>query len=129
MSESRVNSCWSSPAQSFFVPSPARLMTIFYYLTILPSWNNTCNIQNLLSIGSQFEVSHCQDSMPGSTRFIPDSAVKNEEWISRNCVFWQGLIVYFLSYDTGRIENDASNNSCIVSCVFLLRDHVYAAVA
>jgi hypothetical protein len=28
-----VNCCWSSPAQSFLVPSPARLLTIFYFLT------------------------------------------------------------------------------------------------
>jgi hypothetical protein len=26
----RVNYCWSSPAQSFFVPSPAGIMVIFY---------------------------------------------------------------------------------------------------
>jgi hypothetical protein len=30
-----VNCCWSSPAQSFLVPSPAGLMTIFYSLTTL----------------------------------------------------------------------------------------------
>jgi hypothetical protein len=28
----RVNCCWSSPAQSFLVPSPAGLMKIFYTL-------------------------------------------------------------------------------------------------
>jgi hypothetical protein len=34
-SVSRVNCCWPSPAQSFFVPSPAGLMTILYCLTTL----------------------------------------------------------------------------------------------
>jgi hypothetical protein len=28
-----INCCWSSPAQSLLVPSPAGLMTIFYCLT------------------------------------------------------------------------------------------------
>jgi hypothetical protein len=31
----RVNCCWPSPAQSFLVPSPAGLRTIFYSLTAL----------------------------------------------------------------------------------------------
>jgi hypothetical protein len=33
--------------------------------------------------------------------------------------FWEELIAYFPSYDTGHIENDASNNSSIVACVFV----------
>jgi hypothetical protein len=33
--------------------------------------------------------------------------------------FWQELIAYFPSYDTGHIENDASNKSSIVACVFV----------
>jgi hypothetical protein len=33
--------------------------------------------------------------------------------------FWGELIAYFPWYDTGRIENDASNNSSIVACVFV----------
>jgi hypothetical protein len=33
--------------------------------------------------------------------------------------FWEELIAYFPWYDTGHIENDASNNSYIVSCVFV----------
>jgi hypothetical protein len=32
--------------------------------------------------------------------------------------FWEEVIPYFLSYDTGRIENEASNNSSTVACVF-----------
>jgi hypothetical protein len=36
-----------------------------------------------------------------------------------NKKFWEELIVYFPWYDTGHIENDASNNSSIVSCVFV----------
>jgi hypothetical protein len=33
--------------------------------------------------------------------------------------FWEKLIAYFPWYDTGHIENDASNNSSIVACVFV----------
>jgi hypothetical protein len=33
--------------------------------------------------------------------------------------FWEELIAYFPWYDTGHIENDASNNSSIVACVFV----------
>jgi hypothetical protein len=31
--------------------------------------------------------------------------------------FWEELIAYFPWYDTGHIENDASNNSSIVACI------------
>jgi hypothetical protein len=34
-------------------------------------------------------------------------------------MFWEELIAYFPSYDTDRIENDVSNNSSIVACVFV----------
>jgi hypothetical protein len=34
-------------------------------------------------------------------------------------MFWEKLIAYFPSYDTDVIENDASNNSSIVECVFV----------
>jgi hypothetical protein len=37
----------------------------------------------------------------------------------RNKKFWEELIAYFPWHDTGHIENDASNNSSIVSCVFV----------
>jgi hypothetical protein len=36
-----------------------------------------------------------------------------------NKKFWKELIDYFPWYDTARIENDASNNSYIVACVFV----------
>jgi hypothetical protein len=36
-----------------------------------------------------------------------------------NNKFWEELIPYFPWYDTGHIENDASNNSSIVACVFV----------
>jgi hypothetical protein len=36
-----------------------------------------------------------------------------------NKKFWEELIAYFPSYDTGHIENDASNNSFIVASVFV----------
>jgi hypothetical protein len=36
----------------------------------------------------------------------------------RNKKFWEELISYFPWHDTGHIENDASNNSSIVACVF-----------
>jgi hypothetical protein len=36
-----------------------------------------------------------------------------------NKKFWEGLIAYFPSYDTGHIENDASHNSSIVTCAFV----------
>jgi hypothetical protein len=34
-----------------------------------------------------------------------------------NKKFWEEIIAYFPSYDTDRIENDASNNFSIVACV------------
>jgi hypothetical protein len=34
--------------------------------------------------------------------------------------FWEKLIAYFPWYDTGHIENDASNNSSTVACVFVI---------
>jgi hypothetical protein len=37
----------------------------------------------------------------------------------KNKKFWEELIAYFPWYDTGHIENDASNNSSIVACVFV----------
>jgi hypothetical protein len=43
-------------------------------------------------------------------------AVSNAEI---NKKFWEELIAYFPWYDTGHIENDASNNSSIVTCVFV----------
>jgi hypothetical protein len=36
-----------------------------------------------------------------------------------NKKFWEELIAYFPVYDTGHIENDASNNSSIIGCVFV----------
>jgi hypothetical protein len=35
-----------------------------------------------------------------------------------NKKFWEDLIAYFLLYDTDRIENDMSNKSSIIACVF-----------
>jgi hypothetical protein len=37
----------------------------------------------------------------------------------RNRKFWEELIACFILYDTDRIENDVSNNSSIVVCVFV----------
>jgi hypothetical protein len=36
-----------------------------------------------------------------------------------NKKFWEELIVYFPSSDTGHIKNDESSNSSIVACVFV----------
>jgi hypothetical protein len=37
----------------------------------------------------------------------------------KNNKFWEELIAHFFWYDTGHIENDASKNSSIVTCVFV----------
>jgi hypothetical protein len=37
--------------------------------------------------------------------------------LNYNKKIWEELIAYFPLYDTGHIENDASNNSSIVACV------------
>jgi hypothetical protein len=47
--------------------------------------------------------------------------------------FWEERIGYFPSYDTGHIENAASNNSSIVTCVFVtavtfLSNHCLATI-
>jgi hypothetical protein len=39
--------------------------------------------------------------------------------LMNNKKFWEELSAYFPRYDTGRIENDVSNNSSIVACVFV----------
>jgi hypothetical protein len=41
LSNSLANCCWASPAQWFLVPSPARLVTIFYCLNFWESCNST----------------------------------------------------------------------------------------
>jgi hypothetical protein len=38
---------------------------------------------------------------------------------NKNKKVWEELIAYFPLYDTGHIENDMSNNSTIVVCVFV----------
>jgi hypothetical protein len=37
----------------------------------------------------------------------------------KNKKFLEELIAYFPRYDTGHVENDASNNSSIAACVFV----------
>jgi hypothetical protein len=53
--------------------------------------------------------------------------------IPQNCLynkkFWEELFAYFPWYDTGHIENDASNNSSIVSAYLLPRWRLYRAVS
>jgi hypothetical protein len=39
--------------------------------------------------------------------------------VTINKKFWEELIAYFPWYDTGHIENDASNNSSVVACVLV----------
>jgi hypothetical protein len=43
-------------------------------------------------------------------------------WSNQNSnkKFWEEIIAYFPWYDTSHIENDASNNSSIVACVFII---------
>jgi hypothetical protein len=48
----------------------------------------------------------------GGTVFPPLTNPTNKK-------LWEELIAYFPWYVTGRIENDASNNSSIVACVFV----------
>jgi hypothetical protein len=50
----RINWCWSSPAQSLLVPSPAGLMTIFYCLMMLRPWAGGAEGEdvNLIKIGN-----------------------------------------------------------------------------
>jgi hypothetical protein len=45
------------------------------------------------------------------------TVTKNNELNQR---FWEELIAYFPIYDTGHTENDDSNNSSIVACVFVI---------
>jgi hypothetical protein len=52
------------------------------------------------------------------------SKVSTKHWprideTEKNKKFWDELIAYFPWYDTDRIENDVSNNSSIVACVFV----------
>jgi hypothetical protein len=45
--------------------------------------------------------------------------IQHSAWNINNNKFWDELIACFPCYNTGRIENDASNNSSIVACVFV----------
>jgi hypothetical protein len=47
---------------------------------------------------------------------VPKSNLRQYVW---NKKFWEELIAYFPWYDTGHIENDATNNSSTVACVFV----------
>jgi hypothetical protein len=40
--------------------------------------------------------------------------------VKSNKKFWEELIAYFPWYDTGHIENESSNKSSIVACVYSL---------
>jgi hypothetical protein len=42
-----------------------------------------------------------------------------DKYVIKNKNFWGKLIAYFPYYVTDRIENDTSNNSSIVACVFV----------
>jgi hypothetical protein len=46
-----------------------------------------------------------------------ESSLRNV--VLNNKKFWEELIAYFSWYETGHIENEASNNSSIVACVFV----------
>jgi hypothetical protein len=54
---------------------------------------------------------------------VPKVLILHVEVYSSNLIinkkFWEELIAYFPCYDKGHIENDASNNSSIVACVFV----------
>jgi hypothetical protein len=53
---------------------------------------------------------------------LPETSVNLYQTTRRNAPeykFWEELMAYFPFYDTGHIENDASNNSSIVACVFV----------
>jgi hypothetical protein len=48
-----------------------------------------------------------------------DARLIHMQIYNTNKKFWEKRIAYFPWYDTGHIENDASNNSSIVACVFV----------
>jgi hypothetical protein len=47
------------------------------------------------------------------------SVLLGQCWYINNKKFWEELIAYVSWYDTDHIENNASNNSSIVACVFV----------
>jgi hypothetical protein len=61
----------------------------------------------------RFKCTQHRNGMRGCNKPKPPPGSK------RNKKFWEELIAYFPWYDTGHIENDASNNSSIVAGVFV----------
>jgi hypothetical protein len=57
-----------------------------------------------------------QSKNSGSLTWLPVFSLLSLFW---NKKYWEELIAYFPWYDKGYIENDASNNSSIVACVFV----------
>jgi hypothetical protein len=57
-------------------------------------------------------------TMPGIWRSRVQSC-RLSQLIQNNKKFWEEIIAYFPWYDTGHIEDDASNNSSIVAFVFV----------
>jgi hypothetical protein len=93
--------CWPVPAS--FVQLFLQWSLRFFYL---------CGSQCSGSLDHIF----CAD-LKNVVNFLP---VRNDFLqIMRSDKFWEELIVYFPWYDTGHIENDASNDSSIVACVFV----------
>jgi hypothetical protein len=54
-----------------------------------------------------------------SLLILPFDALWVYSELMKNKKFWEELIAYFPCYDTYRIENEVSNSSSIVACVFV----------
>jgi hypothetical protein len=79
---------------------------------------NNISFQNVLRIESCFlAIVFCTPTY--AIVVLLEKYTRQKRIAKINMMFWEELIAYFSWYDTGHIENDASNNSSIVACVFI----------
>jgi hypothetical protein len=79
--------------------------------------------KNIVTHEDQLE----DQAIDGNNRFWSPNEWHDRIWgvyeevllLGYNKKFWEELIAYFTWYDTGHIDNDASNGSSIVACVFV----------
>jgi hypothetical protein len=100
-----------------------KILTLFRCLATLCATKRIC-CRPYTSTGADITGSQTELQMPhclmrsGTHKTVRvNTATETTE--DNNKKFWEELIAYFPWYDTGYIENDASNNSSIVACVFV----------
>jgi hypothetical protein len=119
------NCCWSSSAQSFSGPSPAGLMTIFYYLRLKSP--PTCRFRPPYLYPPEtrwplYTPRHW--SLFSSPPTIRRAKVEVFETASTWDSSLTCLVALLMYLGTERLEDTASNSSSIVACLFVAADSI-----